>query len=68
VAQTQARSTLTRAQVADELQVSLRTVDNLIARGDLPAYRVGGHLIRVKRGDLERFISSEPVVPAEGAA
>lgn len=68
MAQAHTRSTLSRADVADELGVNLRTVDNYIARGILPAYRVGGHLVRIKRADLEAFISANPVVPAEGAA
>ena len=44
---------LTRAQVAEILQVSERTLDRYIAEGRLPAKRLpGGRLIRIARSDV----------------
>lgn len=36
-----------------------------IASGDLPAYRMGPRLVRVKRADLEALLTR---IPAGGAA
>ena len=32
---------LTKQQAADELQISVRTLEGLIKRGQLPAYKIG---------------------------
>jgi excisionase family DNA binding protein len=39
-------------QAAEETACSVSTLRNLIKRGDLPAYRFGPRLIRVRREDL----------------
>ena len=44
------------AEVAEQLQVSRRTVYNLIARGDLKPCRIGG-AIRVHPGDLAEYVA-----------
>jgi len=43
-------------QAADEASCSVSTLRNLIARGDLTAYRFGPRLIRVRRKDLEALL------------
>jgi len=48
---------LTRAEVANELEISLSTVERLINRGKLPAFKVGDHW-RVQRRDLDAFIEA----------
>lgn len=41
---------------AEEASCSVSTLRNLIARGDLTAYRFGPRLIRVRRQDLEALL------------
>ena len=47
---------LTPQQAAEERSCSVSTIRNLIARGDLTAYRFGPRLIRVRRQDLEALL------------
>ena len=47
----------TMAEAASILTVSQRTVQRLIARGELPAFRVG-RLIRVSEVQLEEYIAA----------
>jgi excisionase family DNA binding protein len=44
-------------EVAQILQVSRTQAYKLMAIGDLPCVRFGGQTVRVKQGDLDRFIS-----------
>lgn len=46
---------LKRADAARFLNVSIRTVDELLARGELPACRVGGS-IRFREETLSRYV------------
>ena len=48
---------LTVAEIATRLQVNPQTVRNWIARGQLPAVRVGRR-VRVRQIDLDRFIAA----------
>lgn len=43
-------------QAAEETACSVGTLRNLITRGDLPAYRFGPRMIRVRRSDLEAVL------------
>lgn len=43
-------------QAAEESSCSVSTLRNLIARGDLTAYRFGPRMIRVRRQDLEALL------------
>ena len=43
-------------QAAKEGKCSESTIRNLIARGDLPAYRFGPRMIRIRRQDLEALL------------
>lgn len=40
-------------QVMEATQLSERTLRKWIAEGDLPAYRLGGRAVRIRREDLE---------------
>ena len=43
-------------QAAEETSCSVSTLRNLIARGDLPAYRFGPRMVRIRRQDLEGLL------------
>ena len=49
---------LTRKEVAEHLRVSVRTVDRMIASGQLPVRRVLGG-VRFLRSDLEDYLKRE---------
>ena len=50
------RTWLTVPQVAEELHIPRTRAYELIARGELPAVRIGERSIRVNRQELERFL------------
>jgi len=54
---------LTVKQVAHFLQVTIRTVYNMIAEGRLPACRISSTAIRVHRGNLHKCF--DPIPPAD---
>ena len=45
----------TAAMLAKRWSCSPRTVRNLIATGELPAFRLGGKLLRISQAAVERF-------------
>jgi excisionase family DNA binding protein len=47
---------LTVPELAEELQIPRTRAYELIARGELPAVRIGERSIRVNRQELERFL------------
>lgn len=49
------RAAWTPRELADRWQCSERHVRNLINRGELRAFRLGGKLVRVRHEDVERF-------------
>ena len=55
---------LTRQQAAERLEISLRTLDGLIQRGGLPAYRIGSRLVRIRDTDLDAYLANRQVAPA----
>ena len=52
-----------RQQAAEALGVSLKTLDDLIRRGQLRAYRIGPKLVRIDPADLEAFVAGRLVAP-----
>ena len=50
----------TLARAAERTGLSTRTLRRRIAAGDLPAYRSGRRLIRVKASDLDRLFRRIP--------
>jgi len=46
---------LTVREVAEHFQISTRTVERWIEREELPAYRFGPKLTRIRPSDLEAF-------------
>lgn len=51
---------LSLAQAADLLGLSTRTIRRRIANGQLPAYRSGRKVIRIKTTDLDRIFRRIP--------
>lgn len=47
-------------QAADMLGVSVPTLRRRIAAGELPAYRTGRRIIRIKISDLDRLLRRVP--------
>jgi len=48
---------LTRAEAARELRISLRTIDNLISRGDIPVVKIGS-AVRIRYSRIETLIEA----------
>jgi excisionase family DNA binding protein len=48
-------SVFTPASLSQRWECSERHVRNLILSGQLPSFRVGGKLLRIRREDVERF-------------
>ena len=48
------------AQAADILGVSVHTLRRRIAAGELPAFRTGRRIIRVRVSDLEKILQRVP--------
>jgi excisionase family DNA binding protein len=54
---------LTKPQAAEMLQISVRTLEGLIKRGQLPAYKIGPQLVRLDEADIRAFVAARPVTP-----
>ena len=50
---------MTRFELADLLQVSVRTVDRMIAAGEIPVRRVRGKAVRFLRSDVEQYLKGQ---------
>lgn len=48
------------AQAADIIGISVHTLRRRIAAGELPAFRTGRRIIRVRISDLERLLRRVP--------
>jgi len=57
---------LTKRQLAQRLNVSPRTVDNLIARRALPFVRLSGKLIRFPRAAVDEHLLRHFTIHARG--
>ena len=54
---------ISRQEAAERLSVSIKTLDALIRRGQLRAYRIGPKLVRIDEGDLQLFLAGRLVAP-----
>jgi excisionase family DNA binding protein len=63
----QLKRAVTRAQAAEELSVSVKTIDRLIGRGQLEAVRIG-RCVLVSVASLERICPAPPPAQAAPAA
>ena len=55
------------ADVADEIDVNLRTVYAMIKDGRLPSHNLGGRVIRIHRDDLDKALGRPRQADAESA-
>lgn len=63
------RENLSQSQAADLLGCTDRHIRDLIARGDLPAYKVGStRTVRIKRSDLDALLRRIPVTAGHDVA
>ena len=46
----------TRFEFADALRVSVRTVDRMIAAGEIQVRRIRGKAVRIPRSEVERYL------------
>ena len=59
---------ITRQQAAERLGISLPTLDGLIRRGQLTAYRIGPRIVRIEEKDLDAYLAGRLVAPMKKAA
>jgi excisionase family DNA binding protein len=65
---TDAAPWLTVAEAAAELRLTGRGVRAMVADGRLPAYRVGGRVLRIRRADLDLIVERLPTTGARRRA
>jgi excisionase family DNA binding protein len=56
------------AQVAEQYEVSTRTIRRYIADGRLTAYRIGPRMIRLDVDQVRRQLDGDPVSATDGIA
>lgn len=66
-AQNSEQACVTRFELAQLLQVSLRTVDRIIAAGEIPVRRVRGRAVRFLRSDVEQYLKGGRTASSGGA-
>lgn len=54
------RRWLTQAEAAEHLGVTDRTLRRMIARGELPAYKLGTKMTRINEADLDACLRRIP--------
>lgn len=52
-----------KPEAAQILGVSVRTLEKMIARGAIPAYKIGPKLVRLRREELEAYLDSHRAAP-----
>lgn len=62
------RRLVSMKDVADQIGMTERSVRNLVARGELPAYRIGARTLRIDQADLDQIIRPVPTVQRGDAA
>lgn len=54
---------LKKPEAADFLGVSVRTLEGMIKRGVLPAYKIGPKSVRLRREDLDEYLAGHRAAP-----
>ena len=52
---------ITRQEAADRLAISVKTLDGLIRRGQLPASKIGPRIVRIDERDIEEHLGRRVV-------
>jgi excisionase family DNA binding protein len=52
-----------KPEAADLLGVSVRTLEKMIARGAIPAYKVGPKMVRLRREDIDDYLENHRAAP-----
>lgn len=52
-----------KAEAAELLGISIRTLEKLIERGSLPAYRIGPKSVRLRREEIDAYLDSHRAAP-----
>jgi excisionase family DNA binding protein len=52
-----------KPEAAEILGVSVRTLEKMIARGALPAYRIGPKMVRLRREDIDDYLETHRAAP-----
>ena len=52
-----------KPEAAEILGVSVRTLEKMIARGALPAYKIGPKMVRLRREDIDDYLESHRAAP-----
>ncbi len=55
------------AETAEQWDTTERFVRACISRGEIPAYRIGARMIRLKRAEVESFARPIPTAAVGGA-
>ena len=48
---------LTLEQAADQLQISVRTLSRMAARGEVPVVRFGSRIVRIRSSTIENLLA-----------
>jgi len=56
---------ITKAQMAAALQISVRSLNGMIARGEIAHWRIGKGLLRFRLEDAVRRMNETVLVPAD---
>ena len=52
-----------KQEAAEMLGVSVRSLERMIARGALPAYKVGARLVRLRAEEVEAYLDKHRAAP-----
>lgn len=54
---------LKKPEAANILGVSVRTLEKMIGRGVIPAYKIGPKAVRLRREDLDEYLAGHKAAP-----
>ena len=54
---------ITKQEASERLAISMRTLEGIIARGQIKAYRIGPKCVRIDEDDLEEYVRARQVAP-----
>ena len=52
-----------KPEAADLLGISVRTLEGMIKRGVIPAYKIGPKTVRLRREDLDEYLAGHQAAP-----